>query len=620
MSLLTIDNAGDGYLATANHMKQKIWKKALMGGKLVTSDEGDNWKQTDIGWFPCWGYWNEEPDEEIKKEFGLSGGEHFAHEGRIGGWSEAVPATYSSKYGLYPRYNEDKCDSRFKALDYGSDDFYVLNGRHLAGGQSGIMLEGTIDTEYKPLFAPIYELTCDHESGDGRYSTPVYAIAGNALDRDRNATFNIFWVKENDKKTYQLAWNHRQAINEDTGWGFYVSLGIGGKAKLKNVIISSGTGGMWTVGHTGSRVDKTNIPNKDQKSTLAYGSWVRNGPWHPGHAIPGVDKHFLGKNADDESINSGHIDTEAYFFWNELFDAPLNFQKRTMPGRGHFPYMSYVHLVYDPSLTHDHETGTKPGRWDLYCEVPMYTPHPPPYSPPDEPGIPIPVNTDKIWIDNDLINELYKREKEGIKEYHLGKPREQGTENATGSTGQHGRASRGFRFGGKTISIVPKFGYRKPGYEYTKKGAIITSSSGEEHFWEDNNPDPYGKKLGGKETTKKQAGKGTTKKQAEENRLKRQKGRGPAQKRMEEILKGDVQSLSPMVWSQTNLAKCTSYKWDYTHIPSQSWFQDGTVSGTAYYTPPEFLGDSRIVPTGTPAVDNYSQLYFGWHPSIGLGW
>lgn len=110
-----------------------------------------------------------------------------------------------------------------------------------------------------------------------------------------------------------------------------------------------------------------------------------DGPIHAGHIN---DKHWLGNDGDGHPMNSGHVTTNAFFYMNRARDAPLEFQSKDYPEPAGHPAKSRVHLTYDPKSVHSHVTGTKPGMWRWWAEVPDMTPPPPGYPKPPLPRDP----------------------------------------------------------------------------------------------------------------------------------------------------------------------------------------------------------------------------------------
>lgn len=95
------------------------------------------------------------------------------------------------------------------------------------------------------------------------------------------------------------------------------------------------------------------------------------GPIHLGHAN---DKHLHGFDADGHPINAAHISTNAYFFRDRTYDAPLLFEG-DYPGASGFPLRAITHLTYDGGTQHPFAGGTRAGIWRWWTEVPFYAPN-----------------------------------------------------------------------------------------------------------------------------------------------------------------------------------------------------------------------------------------------------
>ena len=80
-----------------------------------------------------------------------------------------------------------------------------------------------------------------------------------------------------------------------------------------------------------------------------------SGPIHLGH--PTADKHVIGKTIDGENINAAHIDVNAYFFANSVFDGPLEFQQDIYSNPPALPYKLKVDMKFDPGLGHSFVDG-----------------------------------------------------------------------------------------------------------------------------------------------------------------------------------------------------------------------------------------------------------------------
>jgi hypothetical protein len=142
-----------------------------------------------------------------------------------------------------------------------------------------------------------------------------------------------------------------------------------------------GSGGTTTPGSQGSQTGELDLGG-DPKKPEDYGTFEPRqepghgialmahngamGPMHPG----GVDDvHQVGKDADGHPINSGHIAANAYFYHSADRDGPLTFEG-TYPAVSRFPVASPVHLSWDDKDSHPWLSGSRPGRWKWWAEVP----------------------------------------------------------------------------------------------------------------------------------------------------------------------------------------------------------------------------------------------------------
>ena len=151
--------------------------------------------------------------------------------------------------------------------------------------------------------------------------------------------------------------------------------------------------------------DLTADGEPQSKTPRAFGSFTRSprgghglgvmaavlgyGPIHLGSA---GDKHQHGADADGHPINAAHISTNAYYFRDQTFDAPLHFENH-YPGASSFPLRALTHLSYDGAATHQFASGSRQGLWRWWTEVPFYAPttdNPPPPTRPTTGGGPRP--------------------------------------------------------------------------------------------------------------------------------------------------------------------------------------------------------------------------------------
>ena len=87
------------------------------------------------------------------------------------------------------------------------------------------------------------------------------------------------------------------------------------------------------------------------------------------------DKHTMGSDADGHPMTSGHLSTNAYFFLDQDYDAPLDFEKSRYPKKvKELPIKVAVHLQYDPADTHRWISGKKPGMWKWWSTSNVVSP------------------------------------------------------------------------------------------------------------------------------------------------------------------------------------------------------------------------------------------------------
>lgn len=132
----------------------------------------------------------------------------------------------------------------------------------------------------------------------------------------------------------------------------------------------------------------------DTKTGGVLGQNMGSGPLTVGD--PKEDKHKLSVDEDGHHINSAHISTNAYFFMDNIYDAPLKFDSRwggASVGQESFE----VYLEYDEDWQHAHKCGLREGiwRWRSTATVGSSTVPPPPTGIPPAGGPPmIPIRID----------------------------------------------------------------------------------------------------------------------------------------------------------------------------------------------------------------------------------
>jgi hypothetical protein len=103
---------------------------------------------------------------------------------------------------------------------------------------------------------------------------------------------------------------------------------------------------------------------------LAVGCMSRHagGPVNAGG--PGC-VHKLATGLDGEEFYSAHLDVETYFR-SYRYDGPLTFEDYLDRDPPDLPLRVKAHIVWNPSLDHDHPTGTKKGRWVIVSDAMEY--------------------------------------------------------------------------------------------------------------------------------------------------------------------------------------------------------------------------------------------------------
>jgi hypothetical protein len=163
-------------------------------------------------------------------------------------------------------------------------------------------------------------------------------------------------------------------------------------------------------GASNSQGSTQNKPKGGGGGVVGAFSWRMGGPFDAG----GLGcQHQLGRTFDGEAVYSGHLAAGSYFR-NSIHDGPLLFENDAVTQVENGPHRMRVHLVWNPSLPHDHPCGSKQGHWWWYAEAMDYLTdggggddgNPPP--PPPDDNVPgrIP-GTDPNILIND---EKYSRE------------------------------------------------------------------------------------------------------------------------------------------------------------------------------------------------------------------
>ncbi len=505
------------YCGFRHHEDFVPWEaRRLQIGRMMKSGSDDGQWTDEFGWGGSvinYMFW--ETSGEVKNDAMFWGSEEPK---KAGAWSMVIPAQAIDNSDLYPIHSFNKLDSTLLKMTLKNDDnkdtdaediksqYFSSNGRYVAPGTSGILLAATDIDRQQNVFMPNFELVA-HHNGDGKYNSPIYDINGAGwLDRDKNATLaSVFWVKQNHRLQYCAALNFSTSPNEPSGWGFITGKSIGGTNSQLNI--------------------------------NAYLAKERYGPICVGAK---KDKHFIGKNLDEEPINSGHISINAYFSDDgEFYDAPIEFIREQYPLCGKFLIDTEVYLKYDNTVKHSHEMGMQPGLWRLHTTSPSYTAVPPvtPIKTPGGPnlipnytysisptGANIITNSDMYIFNNNFYTlpstlgavslgkkgqgTTHDAAKKAAKKFGAdrkleGRTREQGQLKQDGNPGTTGRASNGVRDFCGTSQTERKTAEKKaeekvdPLNDFPKERPRPPDNPTPKRDWEDSGkpwkPNPWGK-------------------------------------------------------------------------------------------------------------------------------
>ncbi len=120
----------------------------------------------------------------------------------------------------------------------------------------------------------------------------------------------------------------------------------------------------------------------------AFLSWQAGGPFHAGDDN---DKHRISENKDGVKFHPQHLWTNALWFMDKEYDAPLEFQQEKYAHPGPMPIVTRVHLRYDDRATHPFPPcgNDQPGKWRWQGET-IVLPTKPRNPEPREPVDPVP--------------------------------------------------------------------------------------------------------------------------------------------------------------------------------------------------------------------------------------
>jgi hypothetical protein len=134
------------------------------------------------------------------------------------------------------------------------------------------------------------------------------------------------------------------AVAGNPGAGYYAALAAFTKSQAK--VVSAANGVAKSVADAGARsLAAAGTP----LLTVGLTSGRSGGFIEVGHGTK--DKHLIGKSGD-HSINAAHISTDALFYNDVEYDAPIHFEEDPYPEVAAFPLKSRVHLQYNPQKFH----------------------------------------------------------------------------------------------------------------------------------------------------------------------------------------------------------------------------------------------------------------------------
>jgi len=273
--------------------------------------------------------------------------------------------TEKSLTGMRLVKNWDDGDDRFQDYNkFGEKPRKdAASGKPIPYGASAFVIQGSEDKSKERLAVECFQFAIDQEGGE--YSTIFWTVENGALIQDSNTgSHSFFWNKFDENGVCTLARNLKESGPDDNGFGLnaYNGDGYPSSAEVEITDFSKEKIG----GGVGTSKVTLELMGSERPdlATMAYETWERYGPQHPGHAE--FDKHNIGKNKYNEHINSDHTWTKGYFYFDRFFDAPLKFEPRPMKPPGEMPYKHMCHIVFDPEARHEHETGMKEGMWYVY--------------------------------------------------------------------------------------------------------------------------------------------------------------------------------------------------------------------------------------------------------------
>lgn len=253
-------------------------------------------------------------------------------------------------------------------------------------GGIGISLTANREQEQEDLYFPVDpNLYAVNRAGDPDIGTRVYDLKPfHRADENRWARLQSFWrvIKwpetidlpapppdtgttppcwEFPEDLSALAWSLMPSWCDNVGWGLVVDQPPLGQGVAHGPGLGVGPG---TVGGPRSLAAQSPF-------VIGMTSKFEHGPFDVGNVN---EMHTLGKDADNNPINSLHITTNALYRMDDTHDAPLQFDPAAWEDPFDAPYLVPVFLRVDPNEPHGWICGTaRPGMWKWVSKCVLYT-------------------------------------------------------------------------------------------------------------------------------------------------------------------------------------------------------------------------------------------------------
>lgn len=216
----------------------------------------------------------------------------------------------------------------------GAASFRWADGRYRPFGVPGIVVAGTSEYAQEAIGFAQDPLIAQHRGNNPpRYSSVIYEIMGDELDKDRRASLSShIRIEQLHTGGWQAAWLATGAVGEPTGFAAMAFAGMN-----------------------------------------ALASHEQSGPLHPGGQ---GCQHRLGTSPDGRQCNSGHLDRDqAYFYGNDTEDGPFRWEHFRQGGD--HPIPTKCRIGFNPGVSHPHITGPKQGRYEVWTTSPIRRPYTP---------------------------------------------------------------------------------------------------------------------------------------------------------------------------------------------------------------------------------------------------